>query len=114
MERSEGGRYSVERDEGITLPPAMGLQIQVYQVVKCADPTTLIYICGSDSRDTTDGETARVVSGRVGGVWKRLLPQFGMESRGREFNAGEEVGSCPLNPRFGDDATGFECCRSVV
>ena len=31
-----------------------------------------------------------------------------------ELDAGEEVGSRPMDPRFGDDATGFERRRFVM
>jgi hypothetical protein len=64
----------VEWDEGKTLLPAKGLQVQVYEVVKCADPTTRIRICGGDDKKTTDSETARMVSGRVGRIRKCFLP----------------------------------------
>jgi hypothetical protein len=47
----------VERDEG-----ARALQLQVYEVVKGADPATRI--CVSGGRNTTNEEMARVVSGR--------------------------------------------------
>ena len=76
------------------------LQVQMDDVVKGADPTTLIHIRGSDGRNATDGETARVASGRVGRVWELLLPQFDVGFRRVEFDVSEEVGSRPMNPRF--------------
>ena len=92
----------------------MGLQVQVYEVVKRADPTTCIRICGGDGRKTTNEEMARVVGGGVGRIREGLLPQFDVRLRGVEFDASEEVGSRPMNPRFGDDATGFERGRLFV
>jgi hypothetical protein len=77
---------------------ANDLQVQVYEVVKGADPTTLIHIRGDDERNSTNGETARVVSGRVGRVRKRLLPEFDMGVRAVEFDVSKEVFSRPRNP----------------
>jgi hypothetical protein len=104
----------VERDEGATVLPAKGLQVQVFEVVKGTDPTTRFRIHGGDARKPINGEMARVVSGRVGRIRKRLLPQFDVELSGVEFDASEEVCSCAVDPGFGDDATGFECRRFVV
>jgi hypothetical protein len=55
-------------------------------------------------RSKTSGEVEfrrsdlSVVSGRVGRVWKRLLPQPNMTRRRVELDGGKEVDSCPLNP----------------
>jgi hypothetical protein len=51
---------------------------------------------------------AHVMSGRGRWVRKCFLPQFDVGSRGVEFDASEEVPSCPLHPQLGDDATRFE------
>ena len=64
----------MEWDEGNTLPPVKGLQVQVYEVGECADPTTRVRICGGDGPKTMDSETARVVSGGVGRIRKCFLP----------------------------------------
>jgi hypothetical protein len=101
-----------EGDSGILR--TKGSKCKVYDIVKGADPTTLIRIRGGDDWNATNGETARVVSGRVGRIRKRLLPQFDVGFRGVEFDASEEVFSRPRNPRFGDDATRFERRRFVV
>jgi hypothetical protein len=55
----------VERDEGdlIIILKVNGLQVQMYEVAKGADPTTRIRICGGDERKATDGEMTRVVNG---------------------------------------------------
>jgi hypothetical protein len=82
--------------------------VEVYDIVKGGDPTTRIRICGGDDWNARDGETARVVSGRVGRIREGLLPPFDGGIPGAEFDAGEEVYSRPRDPRFGDDATGFE------
>ena len=87
----------MEWDKGDLIVGQMALQVQVYDVVKGADPTTCIRICGGDKRKTTNGETARVVSGGVGRVRKRLLPQVDV-GWGGEFDAGEEVFSRPMDP----------------
>jgi len=54
------------------------------------------------------------MSGRVGRIWKGLLPQFGGGKRGAELDVSEKVPSRPMNPRFGDNATGFERGRIIV
>jgi hypothetical protein len=84
--------------------------VQVFEVVKGTDPATRFRIRGGE----INGETASVVSGRVGRIRKRLLPQFDVEFPGVEFDASEEVCSCAVDPGFGYDATGFECRRFVV
>jgi hypothetical protein len=94
--------------EGDLLIYLKALQVQVYEVVKGVDPITRICIFGGDDREATDGETARVVSRRVGRIRKRLLPLSDVGVRGVEFDASEEVFSCPMNPRFGDDAARSE------
>jgi hypothetical protein len=105
----------VERDKGdFVVLPAKALQMQVYDIVKCADPTTRIRVCDGDDRKAMNGEGACVVSGRVGRIRKRLLPQFEVGFRSVESDASEEVFSCPMNPRFGDDATCFEGRRFVA
>jgi hypothetical protein len=48
--------------------PVKGLQAQVHEVVKGADPTAHTCICGGDDREATNEEGAGVVSGRVGRV----------------------------------------------
>ena len=89
----------MECDEGrFTIPLAKGLQVQVYEIVKCADPTAVIRICSGGRRNPTDGETAREVSGGVGRVRKRLLPSFDVGFLGVEFDASKEVYSRPWNP----------------
>jgi hypothetical protein len=102
----------MERGEGYLTAPR--LQVQAYHVVKCADPTTCARVSGGNEREIANGECARVVGGRVGRIRKRRLPQFDVGFRGMEFDAGEEVSPCPINPRFGDDATGFERKRFIV
>jgi len=51
-------------------------------------------------------ETTCMVSGRVGRIWKYLLPPA--EEEWTEPDVSEEVFSGPRNPRFGNSATGFE------
>ena len=63
---------------------------------------------------TVDEETARVASGRVGGIRKGLLPHLEVGFQGVEFDMSEEVFSRRYNARFGDDTTGFERVRVVV
>jgi hypothetical protein len=107
----------VELDKGDSIIiRAKGLQVQVYDVVKCADPATPIPICGGECRETRNEETASVVSGRAGRIRERLLPQLqvGGGCQEAKFDGGEEVRSCPMNPRFGDDTTRFERRRFVV
>ena len=82
--------------------------------LKCADPTTRIRIRGGDDRKAMNGEGACVVSGRVGRIRGCLLPRFGVGFRGVEFDASEEVFSCPMNPVFGNDAACFERRRFVA
>jgi hypothetical protein len=55
-----------------------------------------------------------VVGARVGRIRKRRLPQFDVGCRGMEFDAGKEVSSCPINPRFGDDAIHSKRSRFVM
>ena len=88
--------------------------MQVLDIVKGTDPTTRFRIRGGEARKPINGETASVVSGRVGRIRKRLLPQFYVEFPGVEFDASEEVCSCAVDPGFGYDATGLECRRFVV
>ena len=90
------------------------LQVQMYEVVKGVDPATCACIRGGDGRNAMNRETARVVSGRGGRIRKRLLPPFDVGFPGMEFDASEEVNSCPMNPGFGGEATRFERCRFVV
>ena len=105
----------MEWDEGdLIILRTATLQVQMYEVVKGADQTTRIHIRSGDGRNATDGETARVVSGRGGRIRKRLLPQVDVGFRSVEFDASEEVDSCPMNPGFGDDATRFERRRFVA
>jgi hypothetical protein len=99
----------VEWDKGgLIIPRAEGLQVQMYDVVKGVDPTTHIRICSGGGREAIDEEIVRVMSGRGRWVRKCFLPQFDVGSRGVEFDASEEVPSCPLHPQLGDDATRFE------
>ena len=91
-----------------------GLQVEVCEVLKRADPTAHISICSGDGRNTTDGETARVVSGRAGRIRKRLLPQLDVGFQSVEFERSEQVDSRPLDPRLGDDAARLERNRFVV
>jgi hypothetical protein len=89
----------VERDKGdLVIFWAKGLQMQVYDIVKGADPTTRILIRGDGDVKATNGEGACVVSGRVGRIRKRLLPQFDVGFRGVELDTSEEVFSCTMNP----------------
>jgi hypothetical protein len=104
----------VERDEGATILPAKGLQVQVFDIMKGTDPTTRFRIRGGDTRKPINEEMVSVVSGRVGRIRKRLLPQFYVEFPGVEFDASEEVCSCTVDPGFGYDAAGFERRRFVV
>jgi hypothetical protein len=83
--------------------------MKLYHVVKCTDPATRICIRGGDGRKPTNEEMACVVSRRAGRIRERLLPQFDVGFRGVEFDASEEVFSCPVNPRLGGDAARFEC-----
>ena len=89
----------------------MGSHVQVYDVVEGADP---IRIGGGDVPDAVDGEAAGVMSGGAGRIRKRFLSEFDGGYGGTELDAGEQVGSCPLNPRFGDDAARSERHRFVV
>jgi hypothetical protein len=89
--------------------PAKGSQVQGYDVVEGADP---IRIGGGNV--PVDGKMAGVMSGGAGRIRKCFLPEFDGGCRGTELDAGEQVGSCPLNPRFGGDATRFERRRFVV
>jgi hypothetical protein len=105
----------MEREEGdLAIFGTNGFQAQVYEVVEGAGPTAQIRICGGDDRGATNKEVARVVSGRAGRIWKRLLPQFNGGYRGIELDASKEVGSRPVDPGFGDDATSFERLRLVA
>jgi hypothetical protein len=88
--------------------------VQVYNVLKGADPITHIPTCGGGGRNTTNGESARIVSGRGGRVREHLLPQLDVGFRGIEFGASEEVYSRPPDPGFGSNATSFERPRFVV
>ena len=96
---------------GSTAHPATGLQVQVYDVVEGADP---IRVGGGDALDVMNIEAARVMSGGAGRIRKCFLPEFDGRCWGTELDAGEQVGSRPLNPRFGDEATRFEPRRFVV
>lgn len=89
----------MEWDEGcLTILPAKALQAQVCDFAKGTDPTTQIRICGGNDCKTENGETASVVSGRVGRIRKRLLPSFDVGFLGVEFDTSEEMFSCPKNP----------------
>ena len=105
MELSEGN---------LIIIPAEALQVQAHNVLKGADPITRTPTCGGGGRNTTNGESARIVSGRGGRVRERLLPQLDVGFRGVEFDASEEVDPCPMNPGFRDDATCFKRCRFVA
>jgi hypothetical protein len=94
--------------------PATRFQVQVYEVVEGADPTTHILICSGDDRNVTNRESARVASGRGGRIRKGLLPPIDRGCWGIEVNTSKEVRSRSLNPRFGDDATRFERRRFIV
>jgi len=74
------------------------LQPQVNDTVKGVNPTTHIRICSSDDRKPTKGETARMASGRVGRIWKGLLPQLDGGVYGVELDVSEKVFPCPRNP----------------
>jgi hypothetical protein len=105
----------VEWDEGdLMILRLEALQVQMYEFLKGANPTTRFSISSGDGRKATNGETARVVSGRGGRIRKRLLPQLDVGFLGVEFDASEEVFSRPMNPRFGDDTTHFERRRFVA
>jgi hypothetical protein len=52
----------------------MAVEAQVYDIVKGANPTAHARICTSDDWETSNVETARVASGRIGRVRKGLLP----------------------------------------
>ena len=99
MERSDGGRESVEWDEGsLLIIPAKALQAQVYDLVEGTNPTTHTRTRGGNDRKTENGETAGVASGRFGWIWKCLLPPFDVGFLGLEFDVNEEMLSCPRNP----------------
>jgi hypothetical protein len=105
----------VELGEGdLIILPVEALQVQAYNVLKGADPITHIPTCGGGGRNTTNGESARIVSGRGGRVRERLLPQLDVGFRGVEFDASEEVYSRPLDPDFGGNAASFERRRFVA
>jgi hypothetical protein len=105
----------VEWDEGdLTILPAMVLQVQMFEVVKGVDPATCTRIRDGDVWNATNGETARVVSGRGGRIRKRLLPPFDVGFLGVEFDASEEVPLCQIKPQSGDEAARFERCRFVA
>jgi hypothetical protein len=79
----------------------------VHEVVKGADPTTHTPICGGDDRGAINGATARVVELEgSGNIFFRSLMW--------NFDANEEVDSCPINPQFVNDATRLECSRFVA
>ena len=92
---------------------ATALQVQMLEAVKGADPTAHIHIRGGDGRNTTNRETACVVSRRGGRIRKRLLPPFDVGFRSVEFDTSEEVCSRPMDPGFGDDAKRFERPRFI-
>ena len=56
--------------------PDKALQLQVYDTAKRSNPTTHVCVCRSDDRKPAKSETAGVISGRVGRIWKGLLPQL--------------------------------------
>ena len=87
-----------EGDLAIIAPK--GVQAQIHYTVKGVNPTTYVHICGCDSQNTTNGETARVVSGGVGRVREGLLPQLDVGFLGVELDTSEKAFSGPRKPRL--------------
>ena len=82
----------MEWDEGgLIISPAEAPQAQVGDIAKGVDPTARIHIRGSDGRKTENGEVASVMSGRVGRIWKGLLPKFNVGFLETKFDASEKV-----------------------
>ena len=93
-EGSEDGQESVEWDKGTI----HARYPKVCNVVKGVNPTTRTRIRSGDIQVALNGESARVVSGRVGGIRKGLLPPFNRGVVGVEFDTSEEVFSRLRNP----------------
>ena len=58
--------------------------------------------------------TMCILSRRVGGIQKGLLPSSDMGFLGMEFDMREKPFSHPWNPQFGDDTTSFECGQFIA
>ena len=50
------------------------LQVQVHDIMKGADPTAHIHVCGGNEREATNGKSARVASGGVERIRGGLFP----------------------------------------
>lgn len=70
VEGFEGAGKSRQRDGEVRSVP-LAEQAQSYDASKGVDPT---YTCRDSSQGSGDNETARVVSGRVGGIRKGFHP----------------------------------------
>ena len=69
-----GGSWIIHRN---------ALQVQVHDIVKGADPTAHIHVCGGNEREATNGESARVASGGVERIRGGLFPSSTWEFMAR-------------------------------
>ena len=97
----------------MAVPPDEGKD-QILDAVKGANPANDIWIYGYDRLRFEKGDGTRVRSMRVAWVWKGLFPQFDGASLVAESDVSEKELSSSRNPRFGDDAAGFERSRFIV
>ena len=79
----------------------------MYDMAEDVNPAANIYTCICDTRKVTKRETASVVGGKLGRIRKGLPPPFDVRFVD-EFDMSEEAFLCARNPRFRDEATGFE------
>ena len=65
----------MEWNEGYSIGGPLNLgDPQVYDVAEGGNPRIRMCTCAIDGGETTQGEDANVMSGRVGGIWKGLGP----------------------------------------
>ena len=94
----EGGRESVELDEGDSMAASKSVHTQTFDTVKGTNPATNVWICERGRVLLTKGECAYVVSEGVGRIWEGQLPRFDGTSGIVESDASEKVSSSSRDP----------------
>jgi len=97
-EGSEGGRESVELDEGEPVVAPEGVHVQTLDAVKGTNPATNIWILERGGVFLTKEECACVVSEGVGRIGEDQLPRFDGTFGVVEPDASEEVSSSSWDP----------------
>ena len=102
----------MQLDEGNFAVVPLEDKEQILDAAKGANPDNAIWM--HDRIISEKGDGTCVVNKRVGRIWKGLFPQLDGAIWGRELDASKKVLSSPRNPRFRDDAAGFERSRFVA